>query len=468
MALAADNLNDALDSASLTPLHWRMWFLSALGIFLDGFDLFILAVAIPLITRDFALTPVWEGAISSAAVAGAFLGAFTLGAITDRFGRRTVFIVNLMTFLLFAALSALAWSPLSLLIWRFLLGAAVGADYPIAASYITEVMPRRLRNTMLVAAFSFQAIGMVAGAAIGLLVLAAQPDETAWRWMLGAGIVPALIVALFRRSLPESPHWLLAHGHQQQAADVCRLLTGNQLRHATVDSTTVEPPAARFGIGSLFSRRFLPITILTAAPWFLMDIATYGIGLFTPTIIAALAFSETKGDWIAADIASTEGTALLDLLLVVGFGLNILLIARLGPLRLQTVGFVGMAAGLAITAAASASGAVNLAFVFLGFVVFNLLMNLGPNATTYLLPAAAFPTPLRATGHGFAASAGKLGAVVGIFLLPIFRANAGVPTTLLVLAGACLLGLAITIALRSHAERAGVHPAHRSMPDAVA
>jgi len=86
--------------------------------------------------------------------------------------------------------------------------------------------------------------------------------------------------------------------------------------------------------------------------------------------------------------------------------------------------------------------------VFLGFVVFNTFMNLGPNATTYALPAEVFPGELRAAGHGFAAASAKLGAALGVFLFPQLVGHLGASAVLLITAGCCALGFLVTAAFR--------------------
>src|SRR5205823_2158873 len=104
---------------------------------------------------------------------------------------------------------------------------------------------------------------------------------------------------------------------------------------------------------------------------------------------------------------------------------------------LQLLGFAGMTLGLAllaVTGSLPGGTGANTPLVFLGFALFNLMVNLGPNATTYLLPAELFPTELRASGHGLAAASGKVGAAVGIFLLPLLRSSFGLSTTLAVVA----------------------------------
>ncbi len=107
---------------------------------------------------------------------------------------------------------------------------------------------------------------------------------------------------------------------------------------------------------------------------------------------------------------------------------------------------MGMAVGLLLLSlsAFQHSEPRRLALVLAGFAIFNLMVNAGPNATTYLLPAELFPTELRASGHGLAAAAGKLGAVVGIFFLPVLKAQLGIATTVAIAAGISLIGLMVT------------------------
>ncbi len=104
--------------------------------------------------------------------------------------------------------------------------------------------------------------------------------------------------------------------------------------------------------------------------------------------------------------------------------MNFYLIEKLGRIKLQTTGFLGMTVGLFLLGLAdllSGGAGAHLVLVFSGFIVFNILMNAGPNSTTFMLPVELYPTKIRATGHGFAAATGKLGAVVGVFFLPIVK-----------------------------------------------
>ncbi len=417
-------LKSSVDMAAATPgltrIQKRVWLLSAMGIFLDGFDLFIVAVALPLIAVEMHANGWALGLIASAAVIGAIAGALMLGRLADTFGRRRLFVLDLWIFALSSLFSALSWSVPSLMAFRFLSGVGVGADYPIAAAYLAEFMPARLRGRMLVGAFSFQAFGMLAGASAGIAILLLHPSSGAWRWMLAAGLVPTLALVVARRGVPESEHWTR---QVQQSA------TGT----------------AAASYRSLFSSRYLRRTLLATLPWSLMDVTLYGVGMFTPTILAALSFVG-RGTFLSMDIASTEGTALLDIFLIVGFALNIWLVERWGRIRLQALGFMGMAIGLALLSLSDLQPTETgrLALVISGFAIFNLMVNAGPNATTYLLSAELFPTELRASGHGLGAACGKLGAAVGIFFLPVLKARLGIATTVAIAAAVSLAGLIVT------------------------
>ncbi|PSR32873.1 MAG: MFS transporter [Sulfobacillus benefaciens] len=463
MLTDTENINGALDNAKLSRTHWKVWFLSAMGVFLDGFDLFIIGVALPLIGHSMGVSKSWIGLVGAAAPLGAMVGAFTLGRYTDKLGRKAMYLFDLLFFVIFAGLSALAWNIESLLAFRFLLGIGIGADYPISSTYVSEFMPKKIRGRMLSGAFSFQAVGALFGAAVGLGILMVHPNPDAWRYMLAIGVIPAVVVMILRTSVPESPRWHMAQGNAEKAQEITRQLTGK-----TVMANTVE---AKLNYRELFSKKYIRRTVLATVPWFLMDIGLYGIGVFTPTILAVMAFTG-HGSFIHKDILSTQGAVFLDVFLVVGFALSILLIEKWGRIRLQWLGFLGMTAAmvlLAFVGVPKGSSGMTMAVIFLGFALFNIMVNMGPNATTWILPTELFPTSLRASGHGLAAASGKFGAAVGIFLLPVMVKNVGIGPTLAMVAIASFLGLLVTWLLgyetsgRSLEETAGENRAATSV-----
>lgn len=438
-----------LDNAPVGRRRLSAWGLAASGIGLDGYDLFIMSVAGPLIVLDMGLDS-WQKSLAvGAAVVGAVPGALFSGQLADRIGRQRMLKIDIVLFVVTAIAAACSWNVWSLVVFRFLQGVAVGAEYPLSASMIAEVMPAKNRGKWMTGAFSFQAIGMVAGATIGFIILSIYPEVGAWRWMLLSGVLPAIIVAVLRLRIPESPRWQANQGDLDGAERDTQWLTG---QFPTVLEEDVEfartqgnvaPPKS--GARELLKPVWRRALLFTALPWFLMDIALYGVGLFTPTILMGLTngtAATTDTQFINDDIIATQQAAFTDVFLIVGFAINILLVERTGRIRLQLVGFLGMFVSLGVLAYTGKAGSEWL--ILLAFIAFNTMMNAGPNATTYLLPAEVYPTHLRATGHGIATASGKVGAVIGTFFLPLATTWFGLSPSLAVIAVLTLAGAIVT------------------------
>ncbi|MBE9157507.1 MFS transporter [Nodosilinea sp. LEGE 06152] len=459
LATLPADFQQRLDRSAITRPMVVLWLLAASLIALDGFDFFIIGVALPFLQRDFSLGPAAVGLVASAAVAGSLVGSLTLGPLTDRVGRQPMLVADVILFVVATAGTALAWNLTSLVAFRFLVGVAIGADYPISVAYIVENVPTRHRDRLVIGAFSFQAVGALLGAIAGILVMQtfnrAYPSNDlmaihyAWRWMLAIGVVLAIGVALLRlRVSLESPAYLLAKGDCGAASAAASVLLEQSITLVPEAVATAATPALSYP--DLFAPAYRRQTILAAVPWFLQDIATYGVGIFTPVILGALAFSQSTG-LMPQTLAAAQGSALVDLFLIGGFLLALLLVKPLGPIVLQITGFLGMAVGLGLLAASTAlpeSSRAALELVFEGFLLFNLLMNAGPNATTFLLSGAVFPAAIRASGAGLAAAVAKGGAVVGTLGLPVLQQALGLAPTLVLLAVLCVAAALVTVAFR--------------------
>ncbi|MGE3986894.1 MFS transporter [Pseudorhodoplanes sp.] len=434
-----------LDHAPMGPRQYAIWLLASGGTLLDGFSIFSLGVAMPLLTSRFDLGPLMVGLIGSALVLGAAIGAAFGGAAADRFGRKPLLIIDMAILATGAVFSGAAENALAVLFGQFLIGVGIGIDFPVSASYVSETMPKRARSRMMVATIALQSVGMLMAAAIALPLLQLHGSAIDWRFIVGATGAGAFAFMLARMWLPESPRWLLEHGHPDKAAHV---VTG--LARVAIDRPMSAPPSAERGMSVLFSRPYRVRTALVSVPWFLMDIATYGVGLFTPVILAALHLGAKAHDPVAADFAAAQGSATIDLFLLFGFLIGLWAVPRFGRLHMQVVGFAGMTLGMLILLAAvlsSGSASPHIALIFLGFVLFNLAMNAGPNATTFTLAPELFPTAVRASASGFAAAAAKTGATLGIFLLPQVKEFWGVAGVLFLMAIVSTLGAAITLIL---------------------
>ncbi len=444
-----------VDTTPMTGMQLRIWALAAAGKFFEGMVVFMTGVALPLIAFEFGLNAFQHGLVTAASLFGILIGASLLGGLADSVGRRTMFIAEMIIFTVF--LIAVCFSPnfTFLLICLFGLGVALGCDYPTAHVMISETISSKVRGRLVLSAFGFQAVGALFGTLVGYLILANIQEIEAWRWMYAVAVIPAVIVILLRFTVIESPHWLHERGRKSDAeSSVLKLLERKPAYPRNVKLTEPEPDNGGAhgirGYAALFSKKNRKATILASVPWFLQDLGTYGIGIFTPVILAT-AIGQRKehatsvADIVQNDMLAAKGAAVIDVLLIVGILFAIFLADRLGRIPLQTLGFVGCAAGLAIAAMSTGfDGTTQTIMIFVGFMLFNFMTNMGPNAQTYLIAGEVFPTEIRAKGAGFAASFAKVGAVTTAFLFPILLVQIGTGTLLWILVGTSLLGAVVT------------------------
>lgn len=444
--------------APMTSMQWRIWSLAIAGKFFEGLVVFMTGVALPLIMVEFELGAAQKGVIGASSLFGILIGATALGGLADSFGRKRMFIVEMVIFTVFVILLTLSPNYLWLVGCMFGMGAALGCDYPTTHLVISESIPSRNRGKLVLGAFAFQSIGALTGSFIGYLILYENPSIGAWRWMYATAILPAILVIIGRLFICDSPHWLVSRGRLQEAEQEIMLLLGRKpqypkqvcLTDPCEESRSGEKPGSKGGYGELFSKQNFRATVFASLPWFLQDLGTYGIGIFTPTILAAAIGHKAKdasnlAEIIHNDILGAKGAAMLDVLLIVGILFAILLADRLGRVRLQVVGFVGCATGLALAALSlNFSGSHKIILFLCGFMLFNFMTNMGPNAQTYLIAGEVFPTRIRGKGAGFAASFAKLGAVLTAFLFPILLKDIGTQTLLAILVCTSVAGALIT------------------------
>jgi MFS transporter, putative metabolite transport protein len=445
-----------LPSPPMTSMQRRIWTLAAAGKFFEGFVIFMTGVALPLIARQFSINSAENGMVSAASLLGILVGAAGLGGLADSFGRRSMFIVEMIIFTAFLALVVMCTNFASLVICLFGLGVALGCDYPTAHMIISENIPSTSRGRLVIGAFAFQAVGALGGTAVGYAVLVMVPNLNAWRWMYATAVVPALLVTIGRFYVIESANWLFARGHTERAAVAATRLL---MRKPPYPQAVVLEPRQESSTGqahgggsfaALFSRRNRRATILASVPWFLQDLSTYGIGIFTPTILATAIGHQAKhirsmSDLIANDMLAAKGAAMITLLLIVGIAFAVLLADKLGRIWLQVVGFIGCALGLFVASlSVDFTGEAGIILIFVGFMLFDFMTNLGPNAQTYLLAGEVFPTAIRGTGAGFAAAFAKIGAVMTAFLFPVLLVAIGTRWLLYGLVITSLLGAVVT------------------------
>lgn len=438
----------------MTSMQWWIWCLATAGKFFEGLVVFMTGVALPLITEEFGVGSFEKGLLSAATLAGILVGATALGSLADVRGRKQMFIAEMALFTVFLVLVSVAPNLPLLVLSFFGMGLALGCDYPTAHMVISESIPSRIRGRLVLSAFGFQGLGALAGTALGYFILRERAAASDWRLMFAAAIVPALLVVVGRFFIPQSSHWLASNGQTAEAQEAVEQLLHRRPQYPKKVELAacgcVQHQRGGRHYATLFKKKNRRATILASVPWFLQDLGTYGIGVFTPTILAVtiganIDHPRNLAEMIHDDMMAAKGAALIDTFLIFGIVAAVLLADRIGRIRLQIIGFVGCAVGLLIAALSTHFGPpFRLTLVFAGFMVFNFMNSLGPNSMTYLIAGEVFPTRVRGLGAGFAASFAKIGAVLTAFLFPIVLHQVGTARLLYGLVGTCLLGAFIT------------------------
>ncbi len=458
-----DEILHRLDTAPMGRLHKRLAWAAGLGVFLDGYDLVIIGIAMVFIKHQWHYTVLQSSMLGSAALAGAFIGALVAGRIADRFGRKIIYLIDLMTFFAAAIMCSLAWSIGALIAFRFILGMGIGADYPLSATYLAEFSPVRNRGATITLVFGLWSVGAICAGIAGLALWSLGPWS--WRLMLGLGALPALLVIWLRRDMPESPRWFLRRGDIQAAANVLRRLVpqlSDADLHAIVErerKTIAVTPPGRWKLISpelrrvLFSPELRRATLLACLPWFLMDLVGYYLTVYQPLILGHLGF---VGDW-----QRVLGSTILSFAFLTGFIPLIFLVDRIGRIIPQIIGFLGSAICLLVIGCIAGAAAANggkftpamVALAFVSLLISTASNSFGPGNTTYMLPAEVYPTSVRATGHGFATAFSRFGAVLSTFFLPLIEVKIPKPWFFGLLAVLTALGALLTWVFRIDTRR---------------
>jgi len=441
----------SLSTIPMTSMQWKIWGLATAGKFFEGMIVFMTGVALPLMVLEFNLSDIQKGVIGSSTLAGILIGATALGSLADKYGRKFMFIAELILFLIFLIILSIAPSYEWIVISSFGAGLALGCDYPTAHMVISESIPSKVRGKLVLGAFAFQAIGALVGTAMAYLILYENPQIESWRIMYAMAIVPTILIVIGRFTIAENPHWLASNGKYEEAErELKKLLRRNPQYPKSFKikrSNESEIEKQKHSFKDLFGK-YRRATIFASLPWFLQDLSTYGIGVFTPVILATIFSSETDKVLTPSDVIhnvmlAAQGSAFIDIFFFIGIIFAIFWTDKIGRIKPQIAGFIGCAFGLAI-AAIGHSMSDNITLIYVGFILFNFMTNLGPNAQTYLIAGEVFPTKLRGQGAGFAASFAKIGAVATTFLFPILIADIGTSALLFCLVFASLLGAFVT------------------------
>src|SRR5947209_13341893 len=244
-ATQADELIARIERIPVTRFHWKAGGILGAGTFFDAFDIVAIGVVLTAVSSTFHLNSAQAGWLVSAGFLGQGIGAVGFGLVSERLGRRRVFLAALLVIGVFAAISAAAWSGLSLGAIRFLQGFGLGAETPVASALLAEIVagPRRGRVNVLYKLAS--PLGNLSSSLIAAVFLAAAPQSTAWRLLFVIGAAPLLIAVVASFALPESPRYLVRRGRQAEAERIVQRMEASAT--SALNAPQVRPAPADLG-----------------------------------------------------------------------------------------------------------------------------------------------------------------------------------------------------------------------------
>ncbi len=410
-------------STGLTRRQWFIGTMGATGVLLDGYDLSVISFSALLISGVYHVpTSGLEYALLlSSALIGMAIGGVAFGRMADLLGRKTMFVVDLLMFVVFGALSAVATNIVEVIVFRALMGIGIGADYPISSSLIAELSPRKSRGMLLMYGMMFYWLGAFVSGIVNYLALPLGP-ELSWRVALGVGAIIAAPIIAARWLMPESVRWLAAVGRVDDARQVAGEVWG----------TREVPEQRAAGMRDLLGRYRKPF-IYVLLTWFAFDVGSYGLGFYTPTLYYELGIKSLST--IALFTAFTAPFPIISYIVLM------LIVDRMGRRIPTAVGFGVMAAVLALLAPLVR---VTPYLLFPLFITFAALEQWPGGILTFAYSVEPFPTRIRGIVQGLGTAVSRVGALMGILAFPYVKSYGLVYGTTFFLAFV-LVGLIATI-----------------------
>lgn len=372
-----------LDELPVRPIHRKLVALVGAGLFFDLYELFLAGTITGVLKQEMHLSTFQLSGILASAFAGQFLGALVIGRLSDVFGRRRMFMINIALYSGFTLLGAFSPNIVFLMATRFLAGLGIGAEMTVSDTYLSEVVPPQVRGRMIAWAYT---IGFCAVPTVGFLakwLVPLQPfGVDGWRWLFVIGGLGAAVVVVARRDMPESPHWLARQQNKTKGLPF---------------SAIVRPP-------------YRARTTLFSAVMILQVFGYYGFGTLAVLVL------DRKGFEVVTSLSYLAITYL-------GYPLGSLLAIPLIE-RIERKYLVMGTATLMALFGLTFGFATSVPLILLSGGLFTIASNVFSDAIHAYLPES-FPTAVRGTASGATYSLSKVStALLPFLLLPLLdRAN---------------------------------------------
>ena len=422
--------NASVEDVPLNNFHRLLTARSGGGSFVDGYVLSIIGIAMLQVTGALELTEFWQGLIAASALIGVFFGGFIGGWLTDKLGRKKVYFIGPSLFIVCSLAQFWVESAWALFALRFIIGLAVGIEYPVATSLLVEFLPKKQRGPRLAALTILWFAGAAFAYVVGNAILNTGADD-AWRYALASASVIGLVLFVLRLGTPESARWLLSKGREAEAEQVIKRVYGP---HYSLRDLPEQPDERKMTFRDLLRSGYGKRLFFVSVFWSCSIIPVFAVYAFAPKVLQAL---NLKGEW------ASYGSMFITLLFVVGCVLATRLINTIGRRSMLINSFLWSGLALLLLSAFSNSHEILVLLLFGAYAVFIG----GAQVLQLVYPNELFPTEIRAFAVGIGTSLSRIGAAVGTYLVPLSLHSIGIGNTMYVAAGVTFIGLAAAWAM---------------------
>ena len=395
--MKTQEVSQIIDGARFTQFHWMVMCLCALLLVFDGYDLFIYGAVLPVLMKEWSLSPVQAGALGSYALFGMMFGAFVFGPLADRIGRKKGVAISFVLFSISTFLSGFATSPGEFGIFRFLAGLGCGGLMPNAVALMNEYAPKRLRSTLVAIMFSGYSLGGVLCAGLGIWML----PNFGWQSMFFAAAVPLVLLPVILWKLPESVGFLLRAGKQEQARAMLAQVAPQAAPGADVQLVQSDAKGSGAPMLDLFKQERTLGTLMIWVAFFCCLLMVYALASWLPKLMTKAGYG----------LGSS-----LSFLLVLNFGAIFGAVGggwlgdKLNLPRVLMAFFAIAAVSISLLGFKSPTGVLYTLIAIAGATT------IGSQILLYALGAHFYEMAIRSTGLGWASGIGRNGAVVGPLL----------------------------------------------------
>lgn len=430
-----------LDSnQSQNPRSFLIMFIALGGVFVDAYDFSSLSIGTVQLRQQMHLASWQIGLISSAMAFSALFGALTGGYLVDKVGRLKMFLLDLYFFVVSAIGAALSINLDMLLFFRLMMGLGAGLDFPVALSFVSEFAARKHRGRFVNFSYMNWYLAAIVGYLFTYLVFRLGAGANLWRYAVGFGAIPAVIILVLRfKHMEESPLWAAHWGKGDKVAHVLKRVYGFKPAAPPRQTPgTARAPHSWKDFKNIFHPLYRRRTFLASVIAFTQSIEYFAVIFYLP-VIAQMLFGQKL-------VYAILGGMFFSVFGLLASFIQAWICDRTGIRRLALIGYAIVVVSLLAISLAHQMDSLPWTAAFVALFLFGHAFGPGPQGMA--MGALSFPTAFRGSAIGWTQGMLRIGSIVGSFAFPLLLAQSGFNTTFIALAIVPLAGGLITLLIR--------------------